>query len=144
MMRSPSAGDSTAPVSLSPSASRSTQSRPSGFSITSTTPASSSQAAMPGPRAVRSMRAPREDVSVLKGVTVITGLAMDHETDQEDRYWPMGNTCESVVGAWRVKAGEVQRAFTELSSESGVLRSVLALVRFCDCLLLPAVIPLHL
>lgn len=60
---------------------------------------------MPGPRAVRSMRAPREDVSVLKGVTVMIGLAMDHENNQEDRYWPTGNSCEGVVGVWRVKAG---------------------------------------
>ena len=52
---------------------------------------------MPGPSAVRNMRAPREDVSVLKGVTVMTGLAMDHETDQEDRYLVTRNSCESGV-----------------------------------------------
>tara|TARA_R110002049_G_C8764605_1_gene529229 strand:- start:346 stop:462 length:117 start_codon:yes stop_codon:yes gene_type:complete len=38
------------------------------------------------------MRAPRDDVSVLKGVTVMIGLAMDHETDQEDRYLVTGNS----------------------------------------------------
>ena len=41
--------DPGAPVSTSPAASRSTQSRPSGLSITSTTPGSSSQAAIGGP-----------------------------------------------------------------------------------------------
>ena len=48
---------------VKPPASRSTQSRPSGLSMTSTTPASSSQTAMAGPSAVRSMRAPREIAS---------------------------------------------------------------------------------
>ena len=43
--------------------SRSTQSRPSGLSMTSTTPGSSSQAAIAGPSAVRSMRAPRDTTS---------------------------------------------------------------------------------
>lgn len=58
-MRSPSAAASVMPVSLMPSPSRSTHSRPSGFSITSITAASSSQAAIDGPSAVRSIRAPR-------------------------------------------------------------------------------------
>jgi hypothetical protein len=56
------------------------------------------------------MRAPREDVSVLKGVTVMIGLAMDHETDQEDRYLVTGNSYEGVVGQWRVKAGNRRNA----------------------------------
>jgi hypothetical protein len=29
----------------------------------------------------------------LKDVTVMVGLAMDHETDQEDRYLATGNSC---------------------------------------------------
>jgi hypothetical protein len=42
---------------------RSTQSRPSGLSITSTMMGSSSQAAIDGPSAVRNMRAPRDTTS---------------------------------------------------------------------------------
>jgi len=34
---------------------------------------------------------------------------MDHETDQEDRYWATGNSYEGVVGEWRAKAGGVRR-----------------------------------
>jgi len=52
-------GRQLAPVSASPSDSRSIQSRPSGLSITSTIDGSSRNRAMAGPRAVRSMRAPR-------------------------------------------------------------------------------------
>ena len=47
------------PVSASPSDSRSTQIRPSGFSITSTTAGSSRKRAIAAPSAVRNMRAPR-------------------------------------------------------------------------------------
>ena len=47
----------------SPSESRSTQSRPSGLSITSTIAGSSRNRAIAGPRAVRSMRAPRRIAS---------------------------------------------------------------------------------
>jgi hypothetical protein len=59
MIRSPSAGASHAPVSASPSVSRSIQMRPSGLSMTSITAESSSHAAIAGPNAVRNMRAPR-------------------------------------------------------------------------------------
>ncbi|MNV75748.1 hypothetical protein D3C71_1690620 [compost metagenome] len=64
-MRSPSAADSRSPVSDSPSESRSIQMRPSGFSITSTTVASSRKRPMAGPSAVRSIRAPRAKLSDL-------------------------------------------------------------------------------
>ncbi len=64
-MRSPSAGDRRSPVSDSPSDSRSIQMRPSGFSITSTTEASSRNRAMAGPSAVRSIRALRAKPSEL-------------------------------------------------------------------------------
>ncbi len=66
-MRSPSEKERQLPASASPSVRRSIQSRPSGFSITSTTEGSSSHAAMPGPKAVRSIRAPRAVVSALSG-----------------------------------------------------------------------------
>jgi len=56
-------GDRRSPVSKSPPANRSIQSRPSGLSITSTTDGSSSQSAIAGPSAVRSMRAPRDVAS---------------------------------------------------------------------------------
>jgi hypothetical protein len=59
----PSAADSLSPVSASPSESRSTQMRPSGFSITSTTAGSSRNRAIDAPSAVRSIRAPRAIVS---------------------------------------------------------------------------------
>ena len=49
------------PVSDRPSERRSIHSRPSGLTITSTTPRSSSRRAMPGPSALRSMRAPPAD-----------------------------------------------------------------------------------
>ena len=58
-IRSPSAADIRSPVSSRPPARRSIHSRPSGFSITSAMLASSSQAAIRGPSAVRSIRAPR-------------------------------------------------------------------------------------
>jgi hypothetical protein len=64
-MRSPSAGVSTAPVLNRPVDKRSIHSRPSGLSITSTTAGSSRNAAMSGPSAVRSMRAPRVTASAL-------------------------------------------------------------------------------
>ena len=54
-----------APVSDSPADRRSIHSRPSGLSITSTTAGSSRNAAMSGPSAVRSMRAPRVTASAL-------------------------------------------------------------------------------
>jgi hypothetical protein len=69
-MRSPSAAEQLMPVSLMPSPSRSTHSRPSGFSITSMTAASSSQAAIDAPSAVRSIRAPRVFASERIGWTV--------------------------------------------------------------------------
>jgi hypothetical protein len=59
-IRSPSAADSRSPVSASPLDSRSIQSLPSGFSITSTMPGSSRKAAIAGPSAVRSRRAARD------------------------------------------------------------------------------------
>ena len=71
-MRSPSAADSSSPVSLIPSPSRSSHRRPSGFSITSMTAGSSSQAAIDGPSAVRSIRAPRDFASDRIGWTVKT------------------------------------------------------------------------
>ena len=70
MMRSPSSADRRSPVSSSPPASRSIQSRPSGLSMTSPTLASSSQPPIAGPNAVRSIRAPRAWASGRKAVTV--------------------------------------------------------------------------
>ena len=64
-LRSPSAADRRSPVLASPSDSRSTQIRPSGFSMTSTTDGSCSRVEMAGPSAVRSMRAPRSTVACL-------------------------------------------------------------------------------
>ena len=52
---------------------------------------------MPGPRAVRSMRAPREELSVWNGVTVMMGPAMVHGTDLEDRQSITGNGRDGVV-----------------------------------------------
>src|SRR5262245_40996251 len=79
MMRSPSAAQRCRPVSARPSFSRSTQSRPSGFSRTSITPTSSSQAPIEGPSAVRSIRAPRAtaslDMAALLPVVIIGGRA---------------------------------------------------------------------
>ena len=62
-MRSPSAAERRSPVSANPVDNLSIQSRPSGFSITSTMAGSSRKAAIAGPSAVRSIRAPRETVS---------------------------------------------------------------------------------
>jgi hypothetical protein len=63
MIRSPSADASQAPVSASPSVSRSIQILPSGLSMTSMTAGSSSHVAIADPSAVRSMRVPREIAS---------------------------------------------------------------------------------
>jgi hypothetical protein len=57
------------PLSSRPPDNRSIQSRPSGLSITSTIEGSSRKEAMAGPRAVRSIRAPREKASEWSGAT---------------------------------------------------------------------------
>jgi hypothetical protein len=104
MIRSPSAALRRWPVSSSTLASRSIQSRPSGFSITSTTSASSSQPAIPGPSAVRSMRAPRRRASEWKEVTPKTvpdldrGLmgALNHPAQQG-----FGRSSSMACNDWR-------------------------------------------
>lgn len=53
--------------------------------------------AMLGPSAVRNMCAPREDVSVLNSVTIMIGPALDHGTENEDRYLASDNSCGSVM-----------------------------------------------
>lgn len=51
------------------------------------------------------MREPRSIASDLRGWTVIRGPASEYGIDQEDRYWPLSNSAEGVVVAWRAKAG---------------------------------------
>ncbi|MEM7005946.1 MAG: hypothetical protein AAF498_08690, partial [Pseudomonadota bacterium] len=84
------------------------------------------QVAMPGPRAVRSIRAPREDVSVLKGVTVMMVLAIDHETDQEDRYLALGNSYEGVVVRGRMETGSWRNGTDEISKRTKRLLTSIA------------------
>ena len=110
-IRSPSSGDSRSPVSARPEDSRSIQSRPSGLSMTSTTPASSSQPAMAGPSAVRSMRAPRAKACERDGIE-------DTLDDTGDRLRP---ACSQALRSRRGRGREPKKGPDQQSSKGIVV-----------------------